>query len=104
MTYFRDGKKFLTDRPFGNTEFYGGQSVRPPVIEPTFANEIQRERAEFQKLRFQYDPYYEYSDDHQYWAKHSTIRRKLIEMKKNLGLFGQDLTHPVCNSNGSLVY
>jgi len=104
MTYWKNGKKFLHSEPLSNSDFYGGTSNRPPVIEPTFDNEIQRERHEFQKLRRLYDPYYEYSDDHQYWAKHSTIRRKLIEMKKNLGLFGQDLTAPVCNSNGSLVY
>jgi hypothetical protein len=66
---------------------------------------IDKDLATFASVRAQYDPWYEFSDDHRVWLNHFSLRRELTYIRARLGLWGQDLTVPVCNrATGSLEY
>ena len=71
----------------------------------TFVSSIDNDLATFASVRAQYDPWYQFSDDHTVHMRHFKIRRELTYIRARLGLWGQDLTIPVCNSvTGSLEY
>jgi hypothetical protein len=44
--------------------------------------------AQFQKLRGQYDPNFEYSDDHSFWSKQKDIQQQLSALQKRINNAG----------------
>lgn len=67
-------------------------------------NTIDADLQDFETLRSQYDPWYEFSDDHTVYMRHFKIRRELTYIRARLGLWGQDLTVPVCDLRGQMRY
>ena len=67
-------------------------------------NTIDLDLAEFNGLRSQYDPFYRFSDDHSVWRRHNRLRHQMTVIRRQLGLFGQNLTIPVANLQGEIRY
>ena len=70
----------------------------------TTLNSIDDTLQTFETLRAQYDPWYEFSDDHRVYMRHFGIRRTLTYLRAELGLWGQELTIPVCGFDGQMRY
>lgn len=66
-------------------------------------NEIDHQVATFNNLRREFDPWYDYSDDHKVWRDNVKIERQLLQIRRDLGLFGQDLTIPVIDRRTATI-
>jgi len=53
--------------------------------------------AEFNALTMAFDPWYQYTDDHTVYMKHALMLNRMINIRQELGLFGQHLKIPICN-------
>lgn len=70
----------------------------------TTLNSIDDALQTFETLRAQYDPWYQFSDDHTVYLRHHGLRSTMTYLRSELGLWGQELTIPVCNFHGQLEY
>ena len=67
-------------------------------------NTIDSDLAQFNGLRSQYDPFDRFSDDQSVWRRHVALRGRMAYIRRQLGLFGQNLTIPVANLQGEIRY
>jgi hypothetical protein len=75
-----------------------------PLTNENQMNSIDSDLQDFETLRAQYDPWYQFTDDHSVWKRHVFIHRELIRLRRELGLWGQELTIPVCQFDGQMRY
>lgn len=68
-------------------------------------NEIDHMVADFNRIRREFDPWFEYTDDIVVYIRHCQNYLDLRRIRNDLGLFGQDLTIPyACKYTQELVY